>query len=405
MNLQELSACIVKELRLLARDIHGLALLFVMPAAFILIMSLALKDQFEARAGKKITVDVVDHDQSTASHKLLDRLRQSDAFTLTEALNSAPGHEMFSLVIDKGYGEQLVNPAPTGSTPPVTLGVAPDAARQTQLIVVAAIREALGREGVDELVETLRTMMQSMSPNSATNKAATPKQDDSTDALDKRLFQVRYAYSGGAKPPTSVQQNVPAWLVFAIFFVVIPVSNAVIRERQVGTLRRIRTTRVSNATLLLGKLIPYYAINLVQVIVMMLIGMFVVPRLGGDALVLNGSISALFVIASAVSIAALGYALLIAVIAKTTEQATIIGGAGNIILAALGGIMVPKFVMPLAMQNLTHFSPMSWGLTGFLDVLLRGGNVQSVLSESTALVALGVCALLLAGVIQSRSND
>ncbi len=43
MNFQELRACIVKELRLLGRDVHGLALLFVMPAAFILIMSLALK--------------------------------------------------------------------------------------------------------------------------------------------------------------------------------------------------------------------------------------------------------------------------------------------------------------------------------------------------------------------------
>jgi len=399
MNFQELCACVVKELRLLVRDIHGLALLFIMPAAFILIMSLALKDQFEARAGKKITMEVVDHDQSVASHKFLDRLRESDAFALSETLNSKPDSTMFSLVIDKGFGEQLVTPAPEGSLPPVTLTVAADAARQTQVIVAAAIREALGRVGVDELVTTLRTMMQAMNP------AAQSTTTSEGNKLDARLFRVHYAYNGGAKPPTSVQQNVPAWLVFAIFFVVIPVSNAVIRERQVGTLRRIRTTRVSNATLLLGKLIPYYVINLVQVVVMLLIGIFVVPLLGGDALVLNGSLVALFVIASAVSMGALGYALLIAVIAKTTEQATIIGGAGNIILAALGGIMVPKFVMPAAMQKLADLSPMSWGLNGFLDVLLRGGNVQSVLSESASLIALGVGALVLAGILQARATD
>jgi ABC-2 type transport system permease protein len=281
----------------------------------------------------------------------------------------------------------------------VTLSVAADVARQTQLIVVAAIREALGRQGVDELVTALRTMMQAMNPTAETTS------QEASDQLDQRLLYVRYAYNDGAKPPTSVQQNVPAWLVFAIFFVVIPVSNAVIRERQVGTLRRIRTTRVSNATLLLGKLIPYYAINQVQVIVMILVGIFVVPLLGGDALVLNGSLLALFTIASAVSFAALGYALLIAVIAKTTEQATIIGGAGNIILAALGGIMVPKFIMPSAMQDLTNLSPMSWGLNGFLDVLLRGGNVLSVLSESASLIALGAVALILAGVLQARASD
>ena len=393
MNLQVLGACIVKELRLLARDVHGLALLFVMPAVFILIMSLALKDQFEAHAGKKIAVAAIDRDQSDASKALLNRLQSSNAFAISETSNSMPS-EQFFLTIEQGFGEQLVK-ADSQAKPTVTLNVAADAPRQTQLVVAAAIREALGRQSVDALVGALQTMLQATNPTGAVQSSKP----------DERLFQVRYAYSGGPNPPTSVQQNVPAWLVFAIFFVVIPVSNAVIRERQVGTLRRIRSLNVSNGTLLLGKLVPYYFINQIQVIVMLLIGLYVVPRLGGDALVLNGSLFALFVIASAVSFAALGYALLIAVAAKTTEQATIIGGAGNIILAAIGGIMVPKFVMPTAMQSLADYSPMSWGLNGFLDVLLRGGNVQSVAVEALSLVALGAVALGIAGFLQARTSE
>lgn len=399
MNLQELRACVVKELRLLSRDLHGLALLFVMPAVFILIMSLALKDQFEARAGKRIEVEVIDRDRSETSKQLLARLTASNAFELravSDASNSS--NAMFLLVIDKGFAEQLANPS-SASAPTVTLNVAPDVAKQTQLIVSAAIREALGRQSVDGLVTALRTMMQAMSPQTG------PTSADSASRPDERLFQVRYDYGGGAAPPTSVQQNVPAWLVFAIFFVVIPVSTAVIRERQVGTMRRIRTTRASNFTLLLGKLIPYYAVNQLQVVVMVLVGIFVVPLLGGDALALNGSMAALFVIASSTSIAALGYALLIAVTAKTTEQATIVGGAGNIVLAAIGGIMVPKFVMPEAMQTLTNFSPLAWGLEGFLDVLLRGGALSSVLGESAALAALGVALLILASILQARARD
>jgi len=398
MNLQELRACIVKELRLLSRDLHGLALLFVMPAIFILIMSLALKDQFEARAGKRIEVEVIDRDDSDASKQLLARLTASDAFDLkpvTDANRSR--NPMFLLTIDDGFSQQLGNPS-NDAPATVTLNVAADVAKQTQLVVSAAIREALGRQSVDGLVDTLRTMLQAFSPQSA--PAA-----DATTQLDGRLFQVRYDYDGGNAPPTSVQQNVPAWLVFAIFFVVIPVSTAVIRERQVGTLRRIRTMRASNLTLLLGKLIPYYAVNQLQVVVMLLVGIFVVPLLGGDALKLNGSFFALFVIASATSIAALGYALFIAVVAKTTEQATIIGGAGNIVLAAIGGIMVPRFVMPDTMQALTNLSPLAWGLEGFLDVLLRGGALSSVLGESAALAALGVGLLVLASTLQNRARD
>lgn len=64
---------------------------------------------------------------------------------------------------------------------------------------------------------------------------------------------------------------------------------------------------------------------------------------------------------SAISVSAICFALLIANVSKTTEEATSIGGVLNIIFAALGGIMVPKFVMPEFMQNITSYSPMSWG--------------------------------------------
>ena len=407
MNWQELRACVVKELRLLMRDIHGLALLFVMPAAFILVMSLALKDQFEARGGKRITVLLVDHDRTAASQKLIERLNASQAFALQDVPPTPTVQEhlrskdaKFALVIAQGFEKQLTQTNTAGS-PTVSLEVAADAARQTQMIVAAAIREALGRQGVDEMFSAFRTMMQPMAQ--AQGQAVPEVSSD-----DSRLFQVLYQVGEegrAAAPPSAVQQNVPAWLVFAVFFVVIPVSNAVIRERQVGTLRRIRTTRVGNVTLLLGKLIPYFVVNQLQVIAMLLIGMFIVPLLGGDALSLDGSLPGLAAISASVSIAALGYALLIAVIAKTTEQATIIGGAGNIILAAVGGILVPKFVMPATMQEMTVLSPMSWALDGFLDVLLLRGHVQSVIPECAALVAMGAAALILAGWRQARARD
>jgi ABC-2 type transport system permease protein len=391
LNGQELIACIVKELRLLRHDVHGLALLFVMPAAFILIMSLALKDQFESRTAKRLTVAVMDLDQTPLSKKLVDRLRNSEAFAIVESQNA---REKFVLTVERGY--QLALTGSQSSKDLVSLDVAADVAQQTQMIVVAAVREALGRQGVEELVRTLRAVMQPLSSGQA---------QDTQQDVTAGMLRVRYAYGGGEQAPSAVQQNVPAWLVFAVFFVVIPVSNAVIRERQLGTLRRLRTMRVANSTLLLGKLIPYFGINQLQVAGMLLIGVYLVPLLGGDALVRNGSLLALVVISAAVSLAALGYALLIAVVAKTTEQATVIGGAGNIILAAIGGIMVPKFVMPAGMQRLADFSPMSWGLDGFLDVLLRGGNVQSVLPETLKLAALGLAALGLASILQARARD
>jgi len=96
---------------------------------------------------------------------------------------------------------------------------------------------------------------------------------------------------------------------------------------------------------------------------------------------------------------------LIAVSSSTTEQATLLGGTGNIILAALGGIMIPKFVMPATMQSVAQWSPMSWGLEGFLDVLLRSGTLRDVAPEAAGLLILGLTAILLAWLVQSRRAD
>jgi ABC-2 type transport system permease protein len=82
-----------------------------------------------------------------------------------------------------------------------------------------------------------------------------------------------------------------------------------------------------------------------------------------------------------------------------------LGGTGNIILAALGGIMIPKFVMPAAMQHIANWSPMSWGLEGFLDVLLRSGSLADIAPEALGLTTLGSVAILLAWRIQSRRMD
>src|SRR5262249_38916295 len=249
----------------------------------------------------------------------------------------------------------------------IRIGVAPDSSMQTETLFTTAVRAALGRERMRVVLNELDADAQRADPS------ARPDLD------------VHYAYVGnGAQPnPSAVQQSVPAWLVFGAFFVVVPLSNALISERQQGTLRRLRSTNLGSLTLLMGKLVPYFGINQLQVLLMLLAGCYLVPLLGGQALQINGSIGLLAFIACAVSVCALGLALLIAVSSSTTEQATLLGGTGNIILAALGGIMIPKFVMPAAMQSIAQWSPMSWGLEGFLDVLLRGGTLRDVAPEAT----------------------
>lgn len=399
-------ACIRKELLLLSRDLHGLALLYLMPLAFILIMSLALQNQFAERAGNKLQVAVIDLDDSEASQHFVKTLDTGDAFRFVN-LKTAPssaqldtqlrrGDYAFALTIQKNFGTRLpaapATASATGSNSHesalVEVGVAPDSGKQTEAIFVTSLHAALGRE-------RLRALLQGFGGD-ASDDNGTPSE-----------IALRYAYASGSKElvPSAVQQSVPAWLVFATFFVVVPLSNTLIRERQQGTLRRLRSTNLSSLTMLLGKLVPYFLINQTQVVLMLLAGRYLVPLLGGEALHINGSLWLLALMAATLSLAALGIALLIAVSSRTTEQATLLGGTGNIVLAAIGGIMVPKFVMPPTMQAVANWSPMSWGLEGFLDVLLRSGGLRDLAPEALGLTALGLAAILLAWFIQTRRVD
>src|SRR5688572_17806320 len=94
MNWQGLKACVRKETLLLGRDLHGLALLFIMPLAFVLIMSLALQDQFALRAGERPAVLAIDHDGSAASNALLDGFTADAAFDVQRAATVPTADEL-----------------------------------------------------------------------------------------------------------------------------------------------------------------------------------------------------------------------------------------------------------------------------------------------------------------------
>jgi ABC-2 type transport system permease protein len=217
----------------------------------------------------------------------------------------------------------------------------------------------------------------------------------------EEVLQVRFNAMEADEKPTSTQQSVPSWIVFGMFFVIIPMSTIFINERKQNTLMRLSAMNVSLPLLFAGKIVPYMVINQIQVWLMIAVGMYVVPLLGADALTLGNSAEALVMVSLGLSLAAIGMSVLIAVIVETVEQATTIGGIMNILMGAIGGVMVPKFVMPPAMQSFADVSPMSWGLEGFLDVFLRGLGTEAVLAESAALAGFGVLTLLIAAALFS----
>ena len=103
-------------------------------------------------------------------------------------------------------------------------------------------------------------------------------------------------------------------------------------------------------------------------------------------------------------LAAIGLGLLLGTIAKTQEQSAPFGATFVVILAAMGGVWVPVFIMPKFMQTLSNISPMNWGLNAFYDVFLRNGSFLDILPELLLLLAFFIITTSIAILYNERKN-
>jgi ABC-2 type transport system permease protein len=192
-----------------------------------------------------------------------------------------------------------------------------------------------------------------------------------------------------------------------MFFIVVPVSGALIRERQSGTFRRLMTMPISLAGLLAGKVIAYILVCMAQFVLMVAIGSFALPLLGTSGLVVGPEWPVVGIIALSAALAATGYGIMVGVLARSYEQASVFGAVSIVIAAALGGVMIPVYVMPRSMQAVSVVSPLAWGLNAFQDVFVREGTLRTVGPNLARLALFSLATLSVAwwSLRKSRSGE
>jgi hypothetical protein len=317
----------------------------------------------------------------------------------------------FQAALQRGETDLLLfNPnseeTPLDKEKPLRLWLSPDTDRARLLAIKGMVEKHYTAERLNLYLDGSEIRLKNKSPLArAVEKEANKTLDERFDGINAYLarerWQETYLNHGGKEVvrPNSVQHSVPAWLIFGMFFIMIPLSNVMAMERQTNTITRLRMARVPAGKLIAAKLIPYFLINQLQFAGMLALGRWVLPKLGMPALQLSGCLGVYAVLAAAVSLAALGYGLLVSVVARSTEHAVVLGGGGIIIMAALGGIMVPTYVMPDIMQTVAQFSPMGWALSGFQTLLLRQAGLEQILPVLGRLAAFGLLTLTAAAAV------
>ena len=411
-----------KEFLLLTRDIGGLAILFLMPLLLVIVITIVQDSTFKSIKQHKIPVLLVDKDGGTVARSVEENLGKSKIFELVKNNDEAQvenlvrkGAYQMAIVLPENLSNDLnLKVSENVERILVKFGAIEDSSATKESNVKAkeiklyfdpatqfSFRNSI-KSGIDKMVSKIETQ----TIYGAFRQELTD--DPSEKIFDTESFitfkEIIPTSGKQAMIPNSTQHNIPAWTLFAIFFIILPLSINMVNEKNQGTFVRLRTHPVSYATVLGGKALVFLAVALIQFALMVLVGIYFFPLLGLPQLDVSGRLALLFVVAFFSGLAAIGLGLLIGTIAKSQEQSAPFGATFVVILAAIGGVWVPVFAMPKFMQVLSNLSPMNWGLNAFYDVFLRNVGFMEILPEIGLLLLFFVITTVIAIIYYERKN-
>lgn len=407
---------IKKEFFLLIHDKAGLALMFAMPLLLVYIITIVQDSAFQIVNENKISMLVVNKDQGVEGEKLIKLMQESGLFNLKEdksvskeSIKQTMQKEDYltSLWITEDFSEKITQKATLVSSTMMKelgLGEADSLPSKINLPALDFYHDPVLQENyclsimnmVDALLKTIEGELFINQMCQQLELTEAPQQLKEAMINNRVPIQrIAATASDNDKLPTSTQHNVPAWTIFAMFFMVVSLGNNIVKERLNGSFIRLKTMPTSFSLVLGSKMFIYLVAAILQVALVFSLAKLTFPALGLPELTMPSNWLGFVVIVLMSGMAAVSYALVVGTMVKTQEQSHGFGSMSIVILAAIGGIWVPSFVMPTYMQQLSLISPLNWCLEGFYVLFLKGGlwsELQPVILGLSVFIA---CCLLL----------
>lgn len=391
----KLKIAIKKEFLLLMHDKAGLALMFAMPLLLVYVITIVQDSAFQIVNENKISILIINKDQGEQGKKLVKLMSESGLFKLKEDKNIEQKNIkntlqeqdfLTGLWISPDFTEKITQKANLVSgTMMKELGLGEGDSTLPQKINITPLEfyhdPVLQENYCFSIISMVDAFLKSIEGELFINQMCeqldlkeSPEQLK-TAMIDNRvpINRIAATASDSDKIPNSTQHNVPAWTIFAMFFMVVSLGNNIVKERLNGSFIRLKTMPTSFAVVLGAKMFIYLAAAVFQVALIFSLAKLTFPALGLPELTMPGNILGFILVVIMSGLAAVSYALLVGAMVRTQEQSHGFGSMSIVILAAIGGIWVPSFVMPEYMQTLSLISPLNWCLEGFYILFLKGG--------------------------------
>ncbi|MBP9098954.1 MAG: ABC transporter permease [Ferruginibacter sp.] len=422
----KLRATIIKDLLMLSRDRVGMIVMFVMPIVLAIVITATQNSTFELVNNNKVPLLLCNRDGGEPGKQLESAIEKVGMFEVKKIASGQTDkqiadrmHEkdaLIAIIIPAGFSAKIETKAKetaakalnnfglqsdsiitfSDSLQPISLLYHPVLQHSFRQSIQGALRSTL------QMVQTkqvLKTMYYDV------NEKEMP------DTLENEFIQnqvgineIPVSRDGSKTIPNATQHNIPAWTIFAMFFVVISLGSNIVREKLNGSFIRLKTLPTNYLLSLVSKQLTYLMVTMLQAAVIFALGIYLFPVLGLPALNLPTDIAGLFLVSLICGCCAVSFAVCIGVYAQTEEQANGIGSVSIILLAAIGGLLVPAFAMPQSFQTIIKFSPLHWCLESYYGLFLEGGKLKDIVLNILPLLGITVFIQLIALYGLKRKN-
>ena len=411
----------------LRRDRAALALSFVLPIVFFSIFAVVFGGQ--RNSTPKVSLIVVDEDQSEASQALVQGLKGEGSLSIStrpatkdratpaaeytaasaEAAVKA-GKAPVALIIPHGFGQNPISFSGNGSGPAIELlndasdMIAPQmVAGLLQKAAMTSMTSTMAEQGTkytgefiggftpeqQRQVESNLAMLRQFQKNGSAAK--------SSGASGGGIIAVKSrGVVGENKRSPMISFYAAATGVMFLLFTASGSAGVLLDEAESGTLDRVLSSRVTMSTLLVGKLAYNTLLAFSQLTLMFLWGWAVFK------LDFFEHIPGFVVMGLCTAFAVAAFGMLLASACHTRAQLGALSMLLILMMSAIGGSMFPRFLMSTAMQKAGLFTINAWAIDGFTKVFWRDLPVKELWPQVSVLLATGIVLFLIARRIARR---
>ena len=349
-----------KEFLQIFRNKGMLPIIFVMPVIQLLVLSFAAT--YELR---EVDFALVDRDQTSYSHELIQKLQVSGYFRLaaqyTDTDNAqedlAAGKVKMIVQIPHGFQEELTSGQPT----------------EVQIIIDAVDGSTAGliNSYTNSIIHDFNLEKLAQTSAGVTLQQATTISLEPINWYNPNLDYITYM--------------VPGILVVLVSMIGLFLSGMnIVREREIGTIEQLNVTPITKGQFMVGKLVPFWIIGMFDLGIGLTLARF------GFHIPFLGSLFTVLTIAGIYLILIQALGLFISTVTDTQQQAMFIAWFIMVVCILMGGLFTPIESMPMWAQKFTLGNPVAYFIKIMRMVLLKGAGWAEVYKMVLVLVAIAL---------------